>query len=323
MRSLTATITDGRHVPLQQLPVMLVNALTQARVSSGITDNDGRIQFTSLTEGDYYVRPLGYLSKPVNVHYNWDLNVRELMEFGNIGDRPASGRTGRLFYAVDEDIVYLDIGVAWVKIATHLHSGLDGIGTDDHHAKSHVHTGDGSGTVAHSSLSGVTANQHHNQAHALDGADHTGTLSIAQAASLIQPKWKSSGSTTNNDDTLSDDADLTFAIGAGEIWQFMIVVYVGASAGDVKFGINAPVDAVGRWGAGYDTADAVGSAYTTSLPGSVPFTIGSTTRQLIITGVINNPTNAGNVTLQWAQNVSDAAILSIHSGSHLIAHRIS
>lgn len=37
---------------------------------------------------------------------------------------------------------------------THTHASTTGQGTDDHHAKSHVHTGDGSGTVAYSSLSG-------------------------------------------------------------------------------------------------------------------------------------------------------------------------
>lgn len=38
---------------------------------------------------------------------------------------------------------------------THAHSALTGIGTDDHHAKSHTHNGDGSGTVPYSALSGT------------------------------------------------------------------------------------------------------------------------------------------------------------------------
>lgn len=36
------------------------------------------------------------------------------------------------------------------------------------------------GTTDHDALSNVSANDHHNQAHAIDGADHTGTLAIAQ-----------------------------------------------------------------------------------------------------------------------------------------------
>ena len=46
-----------------------------------------------------------------------------------------------------------------------LHSNVTLSGTDEHHPKSHVHTGDGSGTVAHSSTSGRTANDHHAQLH--------------------------------------------------------------------------------------------------------------------------------------------------------------
>lgn len=41
------------------------------------------------------------------------------------------------------------------------HADLASIGADDHHAKSHTHGGDGSGSVAHSALTGITATDHH------------------------------------------------------------------------------------------------------------------------------------------------------------------
>jgi len=51
------------------------------------------------------------------------------------------------------------------------HNSLGGIGADDHHAKSHAHSGaDGSGTVAHSATTGQGTDDHHAKAH-----DHTGT----------------------------------------------------------------------------------------------------------------------------------------------------
>ena len=59
---------------------------------------------------------------------------------------------------------------AWARLG---HGDLSAIGADDHHAKSHVHLADGSGTVAHSSLGSIGANDHHAQAHVLSGADHT------------------------------------------------------------------------------------------------------------------------------------------------------
>lgn len=40
------------------------------------------------------------------------------------------------------------------------HDSLVDVSTDDHHAKSHVHDGDGSGTIDHGSLSGLTDNDH-------------------------------------------------------------------------------------------------------------------------------------------------------------------
>jgi hypothetical protein len=44
---------------------------------------------------------------------------------------------------------------SFAYISSLLHSALGSIGTDDHHAKSHVHLSDGSGIVAYSSLSGL------------------------------------------------------------------------------------------------------------------------------------------------------------------------
>lgn len=43
------------------------------------------------------------------------------------------------------------------------HANLPDVTADQHHAKSHVHSGDGSGTVAHSSLSGLTTGDPHTQ----------------------------------------------------------------------------------------------------------------------------------------------------------------
>jgi hypothetical protein len=57
--------------------------------------------------------------------------------------------------------------------STRAHSELTGIGTDDHHNKSHVHLADGSGSVAHSSLTGIGANDHHTEDHSIIGTHHT------------------------------------------------------------------------------------------------------------------------------------------------------
>jgi len=60
------------------------------------------------------------------------------------------------------------------------HADLASIGTDDHHAKSHTHSGDGSGSVAHSATTGQTATDHHPAPAA--GPDANVTIDAAGAA---------------------------------------------------------------------------------------------------------------------------------------------
>lgn len=60
------------------------------------------------------------------------------------------------------------------------HADLASIGADDHHAKSHTHSGDGSGSVAHAALTGIAATDHHPAAAA--GPDANVTVDAAGAA---------------------------------------------------------------------------------------------------------------------------------------------
>jgi hypothetical protein len=60
------------------------------------------------------------------------------------------------------------------------HADLDGLTTDNHHAKSHTHSGDGSGSVAHAATTGVTATDHHPAPAA--GPDANVTVDAAGAA---------------------------------------------------------------------------------------------------------------------------------------------
>jgi hypothetical protein len=60
------------------------------------------------------------------------------------------------------------------------HADLASIGVDDHHAKSHTHSGDGSGSIAHSATTGQTATDHHPAPAA--GPDANVTVDAAGAA---------------------------------------------------------------------------------------------------------------------------------------------
>lgn len=60
------------------------------------------------------------------------------------------------------------------------HADLASVGTDDHHAKSHAHSGDGSGSVAHAATTGISATDHH--AAPVAGPDANVTIDAAGAA---------------------------------------------------------------------------------------------------------------------------------------------
>ena len=60
------------------------------------------------------------------------------------------------------------------------HADLGGVSTDNHHAKSHIHSGDGSGSVSHAATTGQSATDHH--AAPVAGPDANVTVDAAGAA---------------------------------------------------------------------------------------------------------------------------------------------
>ena len=60
------------------------------------------------------------------------------------------------------------------------HADLGGLTTDNHHAKSHTHSGDGTGSVTHAATTGQTATDHH--AAPVAGPDANVTVDAAGAA---------------------------------------------------------------------------------------------------------------------------------------------
>lgn len=134
---------------------------------------------------------------------------------------------------------------------------------------------------------------------------------------------KGSDETTSTDETLSDDGALLFAIAASETWAFEFHVYYDAAAGDFEATITVPTGATGNWaGNGVNTSGAYSSRMAT-FAAALTFDASTTAAELLITGTVVNSTNAGNVTLQWAQDTSNAATLTVRASSYLIAHRIA
>lgn len=127
---------------------------------------------------------------------------------------------------------------------------------------------------------------------------------------------KSSDETINSSTTLQNDDDLSFSIGANEIWSVTwFIAYTSGTTPDFKCNFSMP-SGCASLSAKYDTL----SSYTTgdiTAPGS-----GFLGVQLI-KSIFTNSSNAGSVTFQWAQQTSDAGDTIVHEESHLIATRIA
>ena len=122
-----------------------------------------------------------------------------------------------------------------------------------------------------------------------------------------------------NSNTMQDDDELLFAVAANEVWQFEGVLNVDASSNpDIKITFTGPSGAVGSYGCiAQDTSNntVVGSA---ALGGSTPIATAAQYKVIRYWGAIHNGANAGNLTLQWAQNTADAgAQITVRAGSYI------
>lgn len=130
---------------------------------------------------------------------------------------------------------------------------------------------------------------------------------------------KSADETVNGSATLQNDDELLFAVGASETWQFEGVLFC-TSGGTPNFKIAAtgPSGSVGRlgvvvtsgaWSVEGDTED-LGTGISVTSPAGNPAVVH-------FYGAIANGANAGNLTIQWAQNTSDASNTIVHAGSYI------
>lgn len=126
---------------------------------------------------------------------------------------------------------------------------------------------------------------------------------------------------------LVDDLDLFFSVGAGETWLFEnVVLFEGATTGDIQFSLVAPAGAEGSW---YATPQA-SAANAFQVPGAKAFGdtlvngcpgVGST-QVIKLGGIVVNGAEAGEVHLRWAQNASNATPTTVHPNSYVFAQQI-
>jgi len=149
---------------------------------------------------------------------------------------------------------------------------------------------------------------------------------------------KTSAETVTSSTTLQNDDALLFAIGASEVWIARFVLFcttvTDSATPDIKVALDVPSGATGNM-AGFGPALGLASgafegdiwfagrlnAFSTAI--SFGLTNSGFAQLITIEAVIVNSTNAGNVTLQWAQSTSNGTGTIVNANSYLMAKRIA
>jgi hypothetical protein len=128
--------------------------------------------------------------------------------------------------------------------------------------------------------------------------------------------------TRNSTTTVADDAELSIVVEASKLYMMRaFVVFSTQAVPDFKFEIDGPASPTtvtihGHYnGVGSPTdTNFIDNAFNTSYSA-----LGSGAGQGIVgfDVLLENGTNAGKVTLQWAQNTSDAGDTSVLAGSYI------
>lgn len=225
------------------------------------------------------------------------------------------------------------------------HGALTGLADDDHPQYHNDARGDAryyTQAALDTALDGKQALSEKGVADGYAGLDGTGKVPAAQLPSssgigdLLDWQFarKTSNESVTSSTVLQDDDELSIAVGANQTWVFdFILILSGPPAGDLRTNISLPSGSSKRMGIGPDLAIASSASV-----GDAAFTAPSTTADQTYgvggTGVHSNVTiwiralvftgaTPGNVTLRWAQNVSDANPTTLMTNSHVTGRRVA
>lgn len=208
-------------------------------------------------------------------------------------------------------------------------TGLAGESVTPQPPKTHAASHDGGAD----DLNGALTPNAHAASHQNGGSDEIDVTGLTGAGGGAGPtivRKASDESVANN--TLQDDNDLVFAIGASEVWvaQLHLFLTCASATPDFKYGFTAPAGATIRYGnhamvTGITgvTGDAHMQTLASGNPAvGVPATGAGPVYITIVVSVANGGT-PGTVQLQWAQQNTDAVnSMQVLAGSYIIAHEV-
>lgn len=138
-------------------------------------------------------------------------------------------------------------------------------------------------------------------------------------SSVIQRIYKSADETVNGSDVLQDDNELVLALGVNEVWAYKGIFHFNSGGTpDIKFYFNKPSGTTFKM---YEFLNLFG--YIDESSSSTQGYGGSSTSFFYVEGIIQSSSTAGNFTVQWAQNTSNASDTKLLAGSYIIAHKLA
>lgn len=142
---------------------------------------------------------------------------------------------------------------------------------------------------------------------------------------------KTADQTVTSSTALVDCTSMVLPVGTSETWQFEFdVLYTASTAGDLKLGFTIPassrLDASAMWMSSVPSAGIQSITGTSSPTSSTTFQgLGTGADRLLLPlkGIYVGGGTAGNVTLQFAQQVSDGTATTIFTNSTVWAVKLA
>ena len=133
---------------------------------------------------------------------------------------------------------------------------------------------------------------------------------------------------TNN--TYQDDDELKLAVDASSKYNFRFVLFTrSATVPDMKFQVTGPTGATCVYmlqntedAISHGTTAGTSNRATACSSSMVMVTAAATDETLEIVGSMTTSVTAGDITLQWAQNTTNATPATVYAGSYLVAYKV-
>lgn len=286
---------------------------------TGVGASDHHIKTTSLadiTDHDLAHHPLAIIPTMDDAHipnletlsYGGPFAVAQIptLSIAKISDIPGTIAT----ILTDHDLAHHALGTvvphdALASLTERAHTSLTGVTPDQHHSENHHARHEAGGADALAAPVALAAIPEHG------AAKHTDVIIVR----------KTSDEVVNNSTVLQDDDELYFAVGANEIWEFLLLLRVTTptSGVDVDYSFTIPVAASLLRCEGYGVSNAEEDGTTEDTCDI----IGASSEYCLMHYLYVGGANAGTVQLQWAQHTATVEDTKVRANSFIIARKLA